>query len=220
MKVKKDDTLRKISRPKAGDNLERAVKNVQHILKKKKAEAKAAKKKKTSLTKCKSKSKQFKVKRRRKGIVYIGHIPHGFYEEQMKDYFKQFGKVTRIRVARSKRTGKSRGYGYIEFLYPEVAKIAAESMNNYLMCGRLLKATYIPPEKQHFGFFMGLNWTENTYPKLKNRRKMVLCKNRVQSTENYKSYIEKSLNKLSTLEGKLQEKGITIKFQPVDVPKL
>lgn len=49
---------------------------------------------------------------------------------------------------------------------------------------------------------------------------MVLCKNRVQSTENYKSYIEKSLNKLSTLEGKLQEKGITIKFQPVDVPKL
>jgi len=33
MKVKKDDTMRKISRPKAGDNLERAVKNVQHILK-------------------------------------------------------------------------------------------------------------------------------------------------------------------------------------------
>lgn len=68
---------------------------------KKKAEAKAAKKKKTSLTKCKS--KQLKVKKRRKGIVYIGHIPHGFYEEQMKDYFKQFGKVIRVRVARSKR---------------------------------------------------------------------------------------------------------------------
>lgn len=75
----------------------------EYSFQKKKAEAKAAKKKKTSLTKCKSKSKQFKVKRRRKGIVYVGHIPHGFYEEQMKDYFKQFGKVTRIRVARSKR---------------------------------------------------------------------------------------------------------------------
>lgn len=68
---------------------------------KKKAEAKAVKKKKTSLTKCKS--KQHKVKKRCKGIVYIGHIPHGFYEEQMKNYFKQFGKVTRVRVARSKR---------------------------------------------------------------------------------------------------------------------
>lgn len=49
---------------------------------------------------------------------------------------------------------------------------------------------------------------------------MVLRKNRIQGTEEYKKYIEKSLNKLSTLEGKLQEKGITIKFQPNDVPKL
>jgi RNA recognition motif-containing protein len=38
------------------------------------------------------------------------------------------------------QTGKSRGYGYIEFKLPEVAKIAAETMNNYLMCGRLLKS--------------------------------------------------------------------------------
>ena len=38
------------------------------------------------------------------------------------------------------QTGKSRGYGYIEFRDPEVAKIAAETMNNYLMCGRLVKS--------------------------------------------------------------------------------
>lgn len=69
---------------------------------KKKTEAKAAKKKKTQLIK--RKSKQFKVQKpKRKGIVYVGHIPHGFYEEQMKQYFKQFGNVTRVRVARSKR---------------------------------------------------------------------------------------------------------------------
>ncbi|KAM0727754.1 MKI67 FHA domain-interacting nucleolar phosphoprotein-like [Formica fusca] len=217
-KAKKDDAVRKISRPKAGDNLEKAVKNVQHILKKKKALAKAAKKKRTSSTK--RKSIQSKVKKpRQRGIVYVGHIPHGFYEEQMKDYFKQFGNVTRVRVARSKKTGKSRGYGYVEFLHSEVAQIAAESMNNYLMCGRLLKATYIPPEKQHFGFFMGVNWTEDEYPKLRSRSKTILRKNRVQSAEAYKKYIKNSLNKLSMLEDKLQDKGISIKFQPIDVPK-
>jgi hypothetical protein len=26
-------------------------------------------------------------------VVYLGHIPHGFYEEQMKGYFSQFGDV-------------------------------------------------------------------------------------------------------------------------------
>lgn len=40
--------------------------------------------------------------RYQRGIVYLGHIPHGFYEEQMTEYFTQFGKVTRVRVVRSR----------------------------------------------------------------------------------------------------------------------
>lgn len=80
-------------------------------------------------------------------------------------------------------------------------------------------AAYIPPEKQHFGFFMGVNWTEDKYPKLTRRSKTILRKNRVQNDKAYKKYIKNSLNKLSTLEDKLQDKGISIKFQPIDVPK-
>lgn len=54
----------------------------------------------------------------------------------MKAYFKQFGKVSNVMVSRSKKTGKSMGYGYIEFLHPDVAKIAAETMDNYVMFKR------------------------------------------------------------------------------------
>lgn len=45
-----------------------------------------------------------KVEKRKKaprGLVYVGHIPHGFYEDQMKGYFTQFGTVTRVRLKRS-----------------------------------------------------------------------------------------------------------------------
>lgn len=50
------------------------------------------------------KPKRFKTQKlTRKGIVYVGHIPHGFYEEEMEEYFKQFGNVTRVRIVRSKR---------------------------------------------------------------------------------------------------------------------
>lgn len=66
---------------------------------------------------------------------------------------------------------------------------------------------------------MGVNWTEDKYPKLKSRSKTILRKNHVQSDEAYKKYIKNSLNKLSMLEDKLQDKGISIKFQPIDVPK-
>ena len=39
------------------------------------------------------------------GVVYIKHIPHGFYEDEMKAFFSQFGKVLRVCVARSPKVG-------------------------------------------------------------------------------------------------------------------
>lgn len=40
------------------------------------------------------------------GVVRIGHIPHGFYEEAMNGFFKQFGDVIRVRISRSKKSGR------------------------------------------------------------------------------------------------------------------
>ncbi|XP_076246298.1 MKI67 FHA domain-interacting nucleolar phosphoprotein isoform X2 [Calliopsis andreniformis] len=151
-------------------------------------------------------------KRRPRGLVYVGHIPHGFYEEQMSDYFKQFGKVTRVRVVRSKNTGRSRGYGYIEFLHPEVAKIAAETMNNYLMCGRLLKATYIPPEKQHQRYFAGTPWTKDSYPKLTNRNITMNVNN---EQKKHASFVQSTKDKLSALEKKLIDKGYNLRITSI-----
>lgn len=43
---------------------------------------------------------------RERGVVYLGHIPHGFYEEEMKNYFSQFGTVTRLKLYRSKKVNR------------------------------------------------------------------------------------------------------------------
>lgn len=40
------------------------------------------------------------------GVVFIGHIPHGFYEEAMNGFFKQFGDVIRVRISKSKKSGR------------------------------------------------------------------------------------------------------------------
>ena len=40
-----------------------------------------------------------------RGVVYLGHIPHGFYEQEMHKYFSQFGRVTRLKLSRSKKVG-------------------------------------------------------------------------------------------------------------------
>jgi len=54
-------------------------------------------------------------------------LPHGFYEDQMRAYFGQFGEVTRLRLSRNKKTGKSKHYAYVEFKHPEVGPGARDS---------------------------------------------------------------------------------------------
>ncbi|KAJ9591531.1 hypothetical protein L9F63_001885 [Diploptera punctata] len=96
-----------------------------------------------------------------RGVVYLRHIPKGFHEEEMSKYFRQFGHVTRLNLVRSKCTGRPKGYAFIEFLYSEVAQVVAETMNNYLMFGKVLKAEYIPSEKiRRAGSAIIVRWKE------------------------------------------------------------
>ncbi|XP_077295490.1 uncharacterized protein LOC143917781 [Arctopsyche grandis] len=155
-----------------------------------------------------------------KGVVYIAHIPHGFYEKQMQSFFKQFGTVTNVRVARSKRNGRSKGYAFVEFEDKEVAEIVAETMNNYLMDKRLLKAECIPAARQHANMFKGTDWVENKIcPGLNNRKKNKMGFNKDISDEDWIKECKQHLNRIYSTQKKLKELGIDFSFTPSDVPE-
>lgn len=91
------------------------------------------------------------------GAVYVGRIPHGFYENEMRQYFSQFGTITKLRLSRNRKTGQSKHFAFLEFESNEVAKIVAETMDNYLMFGHILKCKYVQPEALHPDTFKGAN---------------------------------------------------------------
>lgn len=91
------------------------------------------------------------------GVVYIGRLPHGFFEDQLRAYFSQFGDIRRLRLSRNKKTGRSRHYGFMEFASPEVAEIVVDTMNNYLLDGHLLQLSMIPTEEVHPSLWVGAN---------------------------------------------------------------
>ncbi|CAG8551894.1 5861_t:CDS:2 [Paraglomus occultum] len=90
------------------------------------------------------------------GVVYVGRIPHGFYEKEMREYFSQFGKINKLKLSRNKKTGKSRHFAFIEFESAEVAQIVAETMNNYLLHNHLLQCNVVPKDKVHPMIWCGL----------------------------------------------------------------
>ena len=91
------------------------------------------------------------------GVVYVGRIPHGFYEHEMRQYFSQFGDISRLRLSRSKKSGASRHFAFIEFSSAGVAKIVADTMDTYLMFGHILKCKVVPKEQVHEKLWKGAN---------------------------------------------------------------
>lgn len=92
-----------------------------------------------------------------RGVVYVGRIPHGFYEPQMRDYFGQFGKITRLRLSRNRRSGASKHFGFIEFSNAGVADVVSETMDNYLLFNHILKVKRIPNSQVHEKLWVGAN---------------------------------------------------------------
>lgn len=81
------------------------------------------------------------------GLIRLSGLPYGFFERELYSYFSQFGIVTRLKLVRSKKTGGSRGYAYIEFEDEDVASIASETMNGYLMFRSLIKSRVMDRKK-------------------------------------------------------------------------
>ncbi|SGZ24066.1 BQ5605_C023g09695 [Microbotryum silenes-dioicae] len=105
----------------------------------------------------KERAKAERKKNAQKGVVYLGRIPHGFHEAEMKSYFSQFGEVTRLRLSRNKKTGASKHYAFIEFAYASVAEIVQETMDNYLLAGHLLVCKIVPNDQIHPKLWIGAN---------------------------------------------------------------
>ena len=75
----------------------------------------------------------------------------------MRAYFSQFGHILRLRLSRNRTTGASKHYAFIEFSSLSVANIVAETMNNYLLFGHILKCKLVPKEQVHENLWKGAN---------------------------------------------------------------
>jgi nucleolar protein 15 len=91
----------------------------------------------------------------RPGTVHLSRLPHGFFEPQMRAYLEQFGTITHLRLARNRKTGKSKHFAFIEFASSGVADIVAKTMDKYLLFGHIMQARRVPDEQITEDFWKG-----------------------------------------------------------------
>jgi len=151
-----------------------------------------------------------------RGLIYISHVPHGFYEKQMREFFSQFGTVTNLRLGRSRKSGRSKGYAFVEFKYEEVAKIAAEAMHNYLMFDKLVKCELVPQDRRSPAVFKG-KVRPHRPPGKTAMFKQKKIHNAVKTDEQNQKRQVRQMNKLQKIKEKLSKAGVEYSFQVAEM---
>ena len=80
-------------------------------------------------------NKTTKKRQQRKGnimssVIYLGHLPAGFEEEELGGFLSQFGDVIGLHVSRSKRTGNPKGYAFVKFRDAETGEATVTHPTN------------------------------------------------------------------------------------------
>ncbi|XP_066940671.1 uncharacterized protein [Macrobrachium rosenbergii] len=152
------------------------------------------------------------------GIVCLTNLPHGFYEKELMMYFGQFGDVSHSRVVRSKLTGRSCGYAYVEFKDGVVAKIAAETMNNYLTYGKLIKCRLLTYTKKKSEKLFGEEaFLPENCPKVLNRGKAIKSLNARRTMKQVNSRAVRVMQNFNKKLKMLQELGVNLDLDIVSV---
>ncbi|MEW5814579.1 MAG: RNA-binding protein [Spirochaetota bacterium] len=68
--------------------------------------------------------------------IYVGNLPFGSKEEDLKNLFSQFGDVTSVKIITDRDTGRSRGFGFVEM---DNAEAAINGLNGKDFGGRELR---------------------------------------------------------------------------------
>ena len=70
--------------------------------------------------------------------IFVGNLPWGTDDQQLRQDFQSFGTITEARVITDRETGRSRGFGFITYGTPDEAQAAVSSMNGVDVGGRPL----------------------------------------------------------------------------------
>jgi len=106
-------------------------------------------------------------------VIYIGRIPDGFEELEIRKLLKQFGAILAVKLCRTRKTGRSKGFAFVKFDEKEeglsVANIVAEYLSGYILSNKRLVCHVM--RRDQVSPYLFLRRQASLYPhKARNRR--------------------------------------------------
>jgi cold-inducible RNA-binding protein len=80
--------------------------------------------------------------------LYVGNLPYQLTVEELKDFFAGAGTVTDAAIITDRETGRSKGFGFVEFATEEDATRAQSMFNGAQLRNRTLKVDLAKPRDE------------------------------------------------------------------------
>lgn len=79
--------------------------------------------------------------------LYVGNLSYDTNVDTLKAAFAEFGDIVDAIVITDRNTGRSKGFGFVEFADEAMAQAALEAMNGKDMAGRNLVVNVARPAR-------------------------------------------------------------------------
>lgn len=77
--------------------------------------------------------------------LYVGNLSYSLDDQSLADAFSEFGNVESARIVTDRESGRSKGFGFVEFSSDEEAATAIQKMNGVELGGRALNVSEAKP---------------------------------------------------------------------------
>ena len=83
--------------------------------------------------------------------LYVGNLAYSVDNNALEEMFSSFGQVSSAQVITDRDTGRSKGFGFVEFSDAQAAKTAISEMDGKDMGGRALTVNEARPREDRGG---------------------------------------------------------------------
>lgn len=79
--------------------------------------------------------------------IYVSNLSFNVQDEDLKEFFAEYGEVTSAKVITDKFTGRSRGFGFVEMSDDAAAQKAIQELDGATVEGRAIKVSEAKPRE-------------------------------------------------------------------------
>src|SRR5580692_8380461 len=83
--------------------------------------------------------------------IYVSNLCFNVTDEDLQDYFAEYGEVSSAKVIMDRETGKSRGFAFVEMSDDEAAKKAIQELDGASVDGRTIGVSVAKPKEDRAG---------------------------------------------------------------------